>query len=298
MHDILPCKDIYVGYCNIENWSDETRLGNFVSCFLIRNSWSSDSHQRQLCCLIMESVLVYSRSGYILSDMDTNRLSELTQNLDIVGTAYSMVDGKLDINEIDVDGITLFYMAVNHQEWGVAEYLLDLGADPKRLPPKVRPKFWRMRLLDFDGDQSFSDRLELRIGWLQSLQELGVLEDANREFIKRLMFVDQYDLKELNESIIELLSESNLSRVKDLFESCCNNDWIDIYASVIKKRLRPKVKFTEFCYAFEHGSLEFFRMLCSEDIESLGQLGKVTYSFKLLKAMILKTETKKRSISC
>ena len=113
--------------------------------------------------------------------------------------------------------------------------------------------------------------------------------------MKRLLFVDRYDLKGLNESILELLSESFLPRVKDLFESCCNNDWIDMYASVIQKRsARPKVKFTEFCYAFEHGSLDFFRMLCSEDIESLGQLGKVTYSSKLLKSMVSKNRNEKK----
>ena len=56
---------------------------------------------------------------------------------------------------------------------------------------------------------------------------------------------------------------------------------------MIKKRLiRPKVKLSEFCFAFEHGSFDFFRMLCSEGTETLGQLGKVTYSFKLLKAMV------------
>ena len=215
----------------------------------------------------MESILVYSRSGDILSNIDTSRISELTQNTDIVSTACSMVDGKLDINATDVDGVTLFYLAIHNQEWDVAEYLLDVGADPKLVPPKDRPKVWQLKLLEFDGDQSFSDRLELRIGWLQILQELGVLEVANKEFIKRLMFVDRYDLKELNGSIIELPSESNLSRVTDLFESCCNNDWIDIYASVIKKRVWPKVKFHEFFYAFEHGSLNFFRMICREYIE-------------------------------
>ena len=150
--------------------------------------------------------------------MDTNRLSELTQNLDIVGTACSMVDGKFDINAANKDGVTLFYLAIHNQEWGVAEYLLDLGADPKLVPPKDRPKVWRLKLLEFDGDQSFSDRLELRIAWLQILQGMGVLEAANKEFMKRLMFVDRYDLKELNESIIELLSESNLSRVTDLLK--------------------------------------------------------------------------------
>ena len=234
----------------------------------------------------MESIPVYSRFGQILSDIDTSRISDLTQNIDILRTTWSMVDGKLDINATNEDGVTLFYLAIHHQEWAVAEYLLNVGADPKLVPPKDRPKVWRMRLLDFDGDQSFFDRLELRIGWLQILQELGVLEAANNEFIKRLLFVDRFDLKELNESIIKLLSENDLSRVKDLFESCCNNDWIDIYASVIKNRFSPKVKFTEFCYAFEHGSFDFFRMLCSEDIDTLGQLGEVKYSFKFLKAMV------------
>ena len=168
------------------------------------------------------------------------------------------------------------------------KYLLDLGADPKLVPPKKRSKVWRqkLKLLDFDGDQSFSDRFELRKGWLRILQELGVLEAPNKEFIKRLMFVDRYDLKELNGSIIELLSESNLSRVKDLCGSCCNNDWIDIFASVIKKRVRPKVNFQEFCYAFEHGSLDFFRMICREDIEDIELMNKISTDSNVIKHMI------------
>ena len=238
----------------------------------------------------MESIPVYSGSGHILSDMDTRRISELTQNSGIVRTACSMVDGKLDMNATNEDGVTLFYLAIQNQEWDVAEYLLDLGADPKLVPQKVRPKFWRLRLSDFGGDQSFSDRLEVRIRCLQGLHELGVLDVSDKEFMKRLLFVDRYDLKNINESVIKLLPESFISREKDQFETCCNNDWIDIYSILTKKG--RKVKFDEFCYAFEHGSLDFFRMLCTEGTESLGQLGNAPESFNFWNTMVSQNRNK------
>ena len=250
----------------------------------------------------MESTPVYSRSGYILSDIDTSRIAELTQNTDIVGASCSMVDGKLEINAANADGVTLFYLAIQNQEWNVAEYLLDLGANPKLVPPKDRPKVWQFELLDFDGDQSFSDRLELRIGWLRILQDMDVLEAANKEFMKRLMFVDRYDLKEVNGSILELLSKRNISRLKDPFYICCNNDWIDIYASVIKKTIdRIKVNYQQFCYAFERGSLDFFRMICIESICRkfidllLHEIRRDSYSMKSLIEIISQSRYEEKS---
>ena len=79
-------------------------------------------------------------------------------------------------------------------------------------------------------DLSLSDQVENRIECLHRLVSIAGLPSDDREFIKRVLFVGKYDLKEVIESVINLLPERFISYEPDLFDKCCGNDWIDSYA--------------------------------------------------------------------
>ena len=178
-----------------------------------------------------------------------------------------MVEAGVAIDTIHEDGSTLFYLAIQNAEWGVAEYLLDVGADPKIFPIRDRPTFWSLELDDFCSDQPFSQPVEKRIECFQRLHESGVLKSGDKKFTKRLLFVGQCDTKDVIESVIERLPENLIIRIDALLQQCCANDWINVYAMVIRKR--RKVTFDEFRIAFRDGSLEFIQMLCYGGIESI-----------------------------
>ena len=162
-------------------------------------------------CSNMESVRILLRKLFprnrkiLLSDIIRNRISELTQNSDIVRTACSMVAGKLDIDATNEDGVTLFYLAIRNMEWDVAEYLLDLGADPTLVPPKVRSNFWVLKFSDFDESHSMADQVENRIECVHRLHTLGVLNENYKEFTKCLLFVGRCDLKDVIKGIKKIL---------------------------------------------------------------------------------------------
>ena len=54
---------------------------------------------------------------------------------------------ELDVNAINEDGMTLFYLSCSNKAFDVAGYLLDVGADPNIIPPNKDPR-WRFILPD------------------------------------------------------------------------------------------------------------------------------------------------------
>ena len=223
-----------------------------------------------------------SKFRHSLSDIDIGRIKVLTQNIDILGKAGLMVDRKQDIDTTDEGGVTLFYSAIQNMEWNVAEYLLDIGADAKLVPPKDEHTFTDVRLSDLD---EISGHIELRMRWLVRLIKLGVLDDGDKEFVKRLLFVGRYASKDVVESVIKILPENVVSCVVGFFEMCCNNDFTDVFRMLIKKG--RKVELTEFDYALYRGRLDFFKMLCNEDIESFGKLDRISESFRFWVKLIV-----------
>ena len=176
-----------------------------------------------------------------------------------------IVEAGLSIDTIHNDGCTLFYLAIYNAEWGVVEYLLDIGADPKVFPLRDRPTFWVFEFDDFCLDQPFSQQVEKRIECFQRLHESGVLKNGDKKFTKGLLFVGQCDTKDVIESVIKRLPESLIARTDDLLQICCANDWINMCAMVIRNRHDVTLK--EFQLACRDGSLQFIQMLCHEGIE-------------------------------
>ena len=199
----------------------------------------------------------------ILSDIHRIRISELTKNENITRIVDSMVEAGVSIDTIQEGGSTLFYLAIQNAEWGVAEYLLDIGADPKVFPIRDRPP---LELDDLGMDQPFSQQVDKRIECFQRLHESGVLKNGDKKFTKRLLFVGRCDTKDVIKSVIKRLPECLIAREEDLLRKHCAHDWIDRYAVIIRDG--RAVTFNQIRLAFRDGSLKFIQMLCQEGIET------------------------------
>ena len=199
------------------------------------------------------------------------RVSDLTKNNDFKRTVESMFEMNLDIDAPNSDRITLFYSAIQNQEWEIAEYLLEIGADSKLVPSDDRPQSCALSFSSFDESLPVDAQIKNRISCLHTLHKSGFV-DEDKEFTKRLLFVGRYDLKDIIRRIIEILPYGPYISFEHLFEECCSRDWVDLYAGWIRKA--HAVTFPQFLHAFDEGSFSFFRMLCNKDIESFGKIGK------------------------
>ena len=65
------------------------------------------------------------------------------KNLEFMSDINAMVTMLIDMRPTQV---TLFYMFCRNQEFGVADYMLDIGADPNLLPPNEKP-VWYLSIL-------------------------------------------------------------------------------------------------------------------------------------------------------
>ena len=163
-------------------------------------------------------------------------------------------------------GSTLFYLAIQNAESGVAEYLLDIGADPKVFPLRKRRTDCVLESDDLSVDQLFSQQVEKRIEYYRRLHESWLLKNEDKEFTKRLLFVGQCDTEDVIKSVIKMIPECFITSEEDLFRKYCAHDWIDRYAMIIRKG--RAVTFNQFRLAFRNGSLKFIQMLCQEGIET------------------------------
>ena len=111
---------------------------------------------------------------------------------------------------------------ISARHWGGSE-----GVSSQRSPNELG-----FELDDFCLDQPFSQQVENRIECFQRLHESCVLKNEDKEFTKRVLFVGQCDTRNVIESVIKRLPDRLITCKDNLFQKCCTNDWINMYAII------------------------------------------------------------------
>ena len=219
--------------------------------------------------------------GCRISDIQRSEILNLASNEELRNTLNSMMDESLEIDAVHRDGVTLFHLSCQRREFGVAEYLFDLGANP-RILPSGQTTYWYFELIDNECHTNVPN-IQSIIQILQKLCSSNVLRHNKKTEASRfkhlLMFASSHCLRDVVKYTVEYVcfrTQQNSSDMFSIFQKCCSNNWTDEIAAML--RAGYTIHRYDLIRAFETSSLEIIEMLCNK---SLGH-------FKTYRRLILK----------
>ena len=177
-----------------------------------------------------------------LSDDVKKRILELTTNNDFKRTVQRILDTKVSINTTHENGETLLYLSCRNREYELTDYLLDIGADPNKIPPNGMTAWYFMLFFDNGGKSDYTESLfiETRIQIIRKLCKLCVLPFGD------------------------------MVRLRHLFIFACNADMKDLLNRILEKGYT--VNKENIRYVLEKGSTDIVLFLCKEGRKLLKKL--------------------------
>ena len=213
--------------------------------------------------------------GCQISEIQRSEILNLASNEELRDKLKIMMDENLEIDAVHRDGVTLFHLSCQRREFGVANYLLDLGANPRILPSGLTT-YWYFELIDNECYTSVPN-IQSIIEFMQKLCSSNVLRHNKKTEASRfehlLMFACNHCLRDVFKYTVEYVcfrTQRNCSDIFSIFQKCCSNNWTDEIAAMLKAGYT--IHRYDLIRVFETSSLVIIEMLCNKSLGAFQDL--------------------------